>query len=36
MTLELRALGYTEAKVKKLLKEGTLERAGYGWFRWKG
>jgi len=36
MTSELRALGYTEAMVKKLLKEGTLERAGYGWFRWKG
>lgn len=36
MTSELRALGYTEAKVKKLLKEGALERAGYGWFRWKG
>ena len=36
MTSELRALGYTEAKVKKLLKDGTLERAGYGWFRWKG
>lgn len=36
MTSELRALGYTEAKVKKLLQEGTLERAGYGWFRWKG
>ncbi|MEZ4409420.1 MAG: hypothetical protein R3A52_23555 [Polyangiales bacterium] len=36
MTAELRALGYSDAKVKSLLAAGTIERAGYGWFRWKG
>lgn len=36
MTPELRALGYSDAAIKKLLKDGTIERAGYGWFRWKG
>lgn len=35
LTAELRALGYTDAKVKRLIADGALERAGYGWFRWK-
>lgn len=36
MTADLRALGYTDARIKQLLKDGVIERAGYGWFRWKG
>lgn len=36
MTSELRALGYGDARVRQLLKDGTLERAGFGWYRWKG
>lgn len=36
MTPELRALGYSDAAIRQLLKDGTIERAGYGWFRWKG
>lgn len=36
MTTELRTLGYSDAKVKQLLKAGTLERIDFGWYRWKG
>ena len=36
MTPELRALGYSDAAIKGLLQDGTIERAGYGWYRWKG
>ena len=36
MTSDLLALGYTTEKVKALITAGTLERAGYGRFRWKG
>jgi hypothetical protein len=36
MTPELRALGYSDAAIKQLLKDGTIQRAGYGWYRWKG
>lgn len=35
MTAELRALGYTDARIKRLVADGSLERAGYGWFRWR-
>ena len=36
MTSELRALGYTDAKVKRLFVEGRIERIDFGWYRWKG
>ncbi len=34
MTSELRARGYTDAKLRQLIKEGVVERAGFGWYRW--
>lgn len=30
---ELRAMGHTPARVKAMLKEGTIERASFGWYR---
>lgn len=36
MASELRALGYTDAKIRQLIKDGVVERAGFGWYRWKG
>ncbi len=36
MTSELRALGYSAATLKQMLAEGTLERTGYGWYRFTG
>ncbi|MDO9017597.1 MAG: hypothetical protein Q8S73_45075 [Deltaproteobacteria bacterium] len=36
MAGELRALGYTDAKIRQLIKDGVVERAGFGWYRWKG
>jgi uncharacterized Zn finger protein len=30
---ELRALGHTPARVKAMLKDGSLERASFGWYR---
>jgi len=34
MTSELRARGYTDAKLRQLIKDGIVERAGFGWYRW--
>ena len=36
MPAELRALGYTDAKLRQLIKDGVVERSGFGWYRWKG
>ena len=30
---ELRAMGHSPARVKAMLKEGTIERASFGWYR---
>lgn len=33
MASELKALGHTPADVKRMLADGVLERAGFGWYR---
>jgi len=33
MASELHAMGHSPADVKRMLKEGRLERAGFGWYR---
>lgn len=35
-TADLRARGYTPAMMKKMLADGTLEKTGYGWYRFTG
>lgn len=33
MASELKAMGYNDARIKAMLKEGTLEKRGFGWYR---
>lgn len=33
MVAELHAMGHSSADIRRMLKEGALERAGFGWYR---